>query len=57
MIKRLFVQVFESFSVTTSTEAAVMDREAALRLATAVLMIDVARADDVCCDSSRRISS
>ena len=47
MIKRLFVQVFESFSVTTSTEAAVMDREAALRLATAVLMIDVARADDV----------
>jgi uncharacterized tellurite resistance protein B-like protein len=47
MIRRLFVQVVESFSVVSSAETEVLDREAALRLATAVLMIDVARADDV----------
>ena len=47
MIKRLFVQVIESISVSTPTDANVLDREAALRLATAVLMIDVARADYV----------
>jgi uncharacterized tellurite resistance protein B-like protein len=47
MIKRLFVQVIESISVTAPTETTILDREAALRLATAVLMIDVARADDV----------
>lgn len=43
MIRRLFVQVIESISVSDSS--AVVDRDAALRLATAVLMIDVARAD------------
>lgn len=47
MIKRLFLQVVESISVVSSVETEVLDREAALRLATAVLMIDVARADDV----------
>ena len=50
MIKRLFVQVFESISIEASPaspEAGVLDREAALRMATAVLLIDVARADHV----------
>ena len=47
MIKRLFVQVVESISVAATPEADPADREAALRLATAVLMIDVARADHV----------
>ena len=47
MIRRLFVQVVESISVTTAPEADTVDREAALRLATAILMIDVARADHV----------
>ena len=45
MIRKLFVQVIESISITESTT--VVDRDAALRLATAVLMIDVARADHV----------
>ena len=45
MIKRLFVQIVESISSTDTGDA--HDREAALRLATAVLMIDVARADHV----------
>jgi len=45
MIRKLFVQVIESISVSESSTA--IDREAALRLATAVLMIDVARADHV----------
>jgi uncharacterized tellurite resistance protein B-like protein len=45
MIKRLFVQVVGTI---TATDAETADsREAALRLATAVLMIDVARADYV----------
>ncbi len=47
MIKRLFEQVLETISVTPGTESEVADREAALRLATAVLMVDVARADHV----------
>lgn len=47
MIRRLFVQVVESISVVATPEADTADREAALRLATAVLMIDVARADRV----------
>lgn len=47
MIKRLFVQVVESFSATGTTGVTVLDREAAIRLATAALMIDVARADYV----------
>ncbi len=45
MIKRLFSQVVETISSRESDDAE--DREAALRLATAVLMIDVARADHV----------
>lgn len=47
MIKRLFVQVIETISTTDSSEVAAVDRDAALRMATAVLMVDVARADDV----------
>ena len=47
MIKRLFVQVIESISVEASPNASAVDREAALRMATAVLLIDVARADHV----------
>lgn len=47
MIKRFFVQVFESISIETSPEAVAIDRETALRMATAVLLIDVARADHV----------
>ena len=43
MIKRLFAQVVETISMTETVE----DREAMLRLATAVLMVDVARADYV----------
>ena len=45
MIKRLFAQVVETISATDAVT--VEDREAAMRLATAVLMIDVARADYV----------
>lgn len=47
MLKKLFIQITESISVETSTETDVAGREDALRLATAVLMIDVARADHV----------
>ena len=47
MIKRLFIQVIETISSPIDTEAGIEDREAALLLATAVLMIDVARADHV----------
>ena len=47
MIKRLISQVVESITVTASTDAGAPSREDALRLATAVLMIDVARADHV----------
>ncbi len=47
MIKRLFIQVIETISSPADSEVGVEDREAALRLATAVLMIDVARADHV----------
>ena len=47
MIKRLFVQVVETITSTDSSEAGAQNRETALRLATAVLMLDVARADDV----------
>ena len=45
MIKRLFSQVVEAISATDTVSAE--DREDAVRLATAVLMIDVARADYV----------
>ena len=47
MIRRLYLQVVESISVAAAPESGSVDREAALRLATAVLMIDVARADHV----------
>ena len=47
MIRRLFIQVIETISLPVEAEADSEDREAALRLATAVLMIDVARADQV----------
>ena len=45
MIKRLFAHVVETISTTQTVT--VEDREAALRLATAILMVDVARADYV----------
>ena len=47
MIRRFYLQVVESISVTAVPETDSADRETALRLATAVLMIDVARADHV----------
>ena len=47
MIKRLFVQISTSFSAEVTADSNVADREATLRLATAVLMVDVARADHV----------
>ena len=47
MIKRLISQIVESITVTADTDAGTPSREDALRLATAVLMIDVARADHV----------
>ena len=47
MIKRLFRQVVESIALEVASETGATDREAALRLATAVLLVDVARADDV----------
>lgn len=51
MIKRLISQVAESFSATAHDTGDGARREEALRLATAVLMIDVARADHVFDDS------
>jgi uncharacterized tellurite resistance protein B-like protein len=51
MIKRLITQVVESISVSTTTEIETVTREEAIRMATAVLMVDVARADDVFDDS------
>lgn len=51
MIRRLISQVVESISVTTTTQADRPSREDAIRMATAVLMIDVARADHVFDDS------
>ena len=47
MIKKLFTQVLETISVSPGSDTKAADRDAALRLATAVLMIDVARADEV----------
>ena len=47
MIRRLFTQVIEIITVTTTAEPSPEERESALRLATAVLMVDVARADRV----------
>ena len=47
MIKRLIDQVVSVVATPQRAESSGEDREAALRLATAVLMIDVARADHV----------
>ena len=47
MIKQLFTQVIEIITVTSEAEPSAEERESALRLATAVLMVDVARADRV----------
>ena len=47
MIKQLFTQVIETFTVTTEASPSAEERESALRLATAVLMVDVARADRI----------
>ena len=47
MIKRFFVEVIEAISTSDSAAVDSADREAALRKATAVLMLDVARADQV----------
>lgn len=46
MIKKIYDQVVNAISATAPDEAQA-DREAALRMATAVLMVDVARADYV----------
>jgi uncharacterized tellurite resistance protein B-like protein len=47
MIRRIIDQVVTAISEPPSTDSSGDDREAALRLATAVLMLDVARADHV----------
>ena len=47
MIRRLFAQVVETISITDREQVDGQDRDHALRLATAVLMVDVARADHV----------
>ena len=47
MIKRFFTEVAEAFSSSGAAETSAADREAAIRKATAVLMLDVARADYV----------
>ena len=47
MIRRLLVQVIEVISSSGPAKVDAGDRDAALRMATAVLMIDVARADHV----------
>ena len=47
MIRRFFNEVAEAFSASGSTQVSAADREAAIRKATAVLMLDVARADYV----------
>lgn len=47
MIRRFIDQVVQAISKPHSTDSGGEDREAALRMATAVLMLDVARADHV----------
>ena len=51
MIRRIIDQVVEAISASPQSEADREERAAALRMATAVLMIDVARADHVFDDS------
>lgn len=47
MIRRFIDQVVSAISTSPADESGGEDRDAALRLATAVLMLDVARADHV----------
>ncbi len=47
MIKRIVETFVTAIKATTSPESETSDRESALRLATAVLMVEVARADHV----------
>ena len=47
MIRKLFNQVVDAISTTPLSEADTQARDHALRMATAVLMLDVARADHV----------
>jgi uncharacterized tellurite resistance protein B-like protein len=47
MLKRLFAQALQTITAEDSTPASAEDRESALRMATAVLMLEVARADYV----------
>lgn len=47
MIRRFFNEVAEAFSSAERTEMSAAERDAAIRKATAVLMLDVARADYV----------
>jgi uncharacterized tellurite resistance protein B-like protein len=47
MIKRFFNDLAEAFSSSDVAKTSAADREAAIRKATAVLMLDVARADYV----------
>ena len=51
MIKRLFVQLVETISTAETSGVSNDERESANRMATAVLMTDVARADHVFEDS------
>lgn len=47
MIKRIVETIVTTIKATSSPESETLDRESALRLATAVLMVEVARADHV----------
>jgi len=47
MIKRVFVRVVDALSSPDSSKTSTTDRAAALHMATAVLMLEVARADHV----------
>jgi len=47
MIKRFFNEVADAFSSSGAAEPSAADRETAIRKATAILMLDVARADYV----------
>lgn len=51
MIKSLFVQMVETITSTQTRVVTEEERDTAIRMATAVLMIDVARADHVFEDS------
>lgn len=51
MIRRIFEQAIEAITISATDQAEAPDRDGALRMATAVLMLDVARADHVFADS------